>query len=92
MNEVHPSAYVRGATRSEGGQRGRLCAGDWLGFAAAPVFAIMAVATGLGSQDICSTVHSASPLSGMVPMYVLMSAFHLSPWLKLISSGRSSPR
>jgi hypothetical protein len=25
----------------------------------------------------------------MVPMYLLMSAFHLAPWLKLISSQRS---
>ena len=28
----------------------------------------------------------ASPLSGMVPMYLLMSAFHSAPWLKLISA------
>jgi hypothetical protein len=25
----------------------------------------------------------------MVPMYALMSAFHLAPWLKLISRGRN---
>jgi hypothetical protein len=25
----------------------------------------------------------------MVPMYVLMSAFHFAPWLKLISRRRS---
>jgi hypothetical protein len=25
-----------------------------------------------------------SPLTGMVLMYVLMSGFHLTPWLKLI--------
>jgi hypothetical protein len=30
----------------------------------------------------------ASPLGGMVPMYLLMSAFHLAPWLKLISRRR----
>jgi hypothetical protein len=23
----------------------------------------------------------------MVPMYLLMSAFHLAPWLRLISAG-----
>jgi hypothetical protein len=28
---------------------------------------------------------AASPLSGMVPMYVLMSVFHAPPWLKLLS-------
>jgi hypothetical protein len=26
-----------------------------------------------------------SPLSGMVTMYALMSAFHLGPWLRLLS-------
>jgi hypothetical protein len=63
-----------------------------LSLAAAPTFAIMALLTGLlggGSPDaLCSTA-SASPLSGMVPMYLLMSAFHSAPWLKLIA-GHSS--
>ena len=67
---------------------------DWLCLAAAPTFAVMALLTavqGSGQADIfCSATHSASPLGGMVPMYVLMAAFHLSPWLKLISRrGRS---
>jgi hypothetical protein len=31
-----------------------------------------------------SVTHDATPLIGLVPMYVLMSIFHL-PWLKLIS-------
>jgi hypothetical protein len=65
---------------------------DWLCFAAAPTFAIMALLTGVlggGPRDmLCSTTHDASPLSGMVWMYVLMSAFHSTPWLKLISSQR----
>ena len=55
--------------------------------AAAPTFAVMALLTvvlGEGSP-LCSAT-SASPLSGMVPMYVLMSVFHLPPWLKLIAS------
>lgn len=66
-------------------------AADWLGFAAAPTFAIMALLTGFGggpSEMLCSAAHDASPLSGMVPMYLLMSAFHSRPWLKLISTGR----
>jgi hypothetical protein len=29
------------------------------------------------------------PLNGMAPMYWLMSAFHLAPWLRLIF-GRQS--
>ena len=55
------------------------------------VFAVMALLTGVlggGSLDAMCSMSSASPLSGMVPMYLLMSAFHLAPWLKLIS-GRT---
>jgi hypothetical protein len=93
MIEAYLSGYTGGAIRSEGGQGGRLCAAELLGLAAAPAFAIMAVATGLfGSQDVCSMVQGAWPLSGMVPMYLLMSAFHLSPWLKLLFRPATSPR
>ncbi len=67
-------------------------AADWLCLAAAPTFAIMALLTsvlGGGPPDmLCSAAHEASPLSGMLPMYLLMSAFHSAPWLKLISSRR----
>jgi hypothetical protein len=60
-----------------------------LSLAAAPTFAIMALITGiLGGRPgymICAADH-ASLLDGMVPMYLLMSAFHSPPWLKLISS------
>src|SRR5262245_5629463 len=74
-----------------------LCAADWVCLAAAPTFAIMALLTGVlgvGPQDMfCAAAHDASPLSGMVPMYLLMSAFHSAPWLRLISNWRSgSPR
>jgi hypothetical protein len=69
---------------------------DWLCFAAAPTFAMMALLTGIlggGSPDmLCSSVQDASPLTGMVPMYLLMSAFHSAPWLKLISNRRSRAR
>jgi hypothetical protein len=65
---------------------------DWVCLAAAPAFAIMAMLTGVlggGAPDmLCAAAHYASPLSGMVPMYVLMSAFHLAPWLRLISKVR----
>ena len=71
------------------GDAAALGAADWLCLAAAPTFAIMALLRGVlggGSPDmLCSAAQDASPLSGMVPMYVLMSAFHLAPWLKLIS-------
>lgn len=64
----------------------------WLSLAAAPTFAIMALLTGVlggGQPDIlCSAAEHASPLGGMIPMYLLMSAFHSPPWLELISSPR----
>jgi hypothetical protein len=64
----------------------------WLCLAAAPTFAIMALLTsvlGSGQPDLlCSAAHGASLLSGMVPMYLLMSAFHVPPWLRLISDQR----
>ena len=63
-----------------------------LSLAAAPTFAVMALLNGVlggGIPDVlCSAGQGASPLSGMALMYLLMSAFHLAPWLKLISSGR----
>jgi hypothetical protein len=67
---------------------------NWLGLAAAPTFAIMALLTAAGGQPqlLCSAAHLQSPLGGMVPMYLLMSAFHSGPWLKLISGRRSGAR
>jgi hypothetical protein len=68
-------------------------AGCLLSLAAAPTFAIMAFLTGIqdgGMPRMLCSAHDASPLTGMVPMYVLMSAFHSAPWLKLISSRRSA--
>jgi len=55
--------------------------------AATPTFAVMAALTGVSDGNagmMCSAAHGAWPLSGMVPMYVLMSAFHSAPWLKRI--------
>jgi len=65
---------------------------NWLRLAAAPTFAIMVLLSAVdgGPTDmLCSTMHNASPLTGMVAMYVLMSIFHSVPWLKLISSRRN---
>ena len=65
-------------------------AADWISLAAAPTFAVMALLTaapgGGPAEMLCSAGHAASPLSGMAPMYLLMSAFHSAPWLKLIST------
>ncbi|WP_225117323.1 hypothetical protein [Bradyrhizobium sp. BRP22] len=77
-NEVSPSQRSSLTTK--------ISAADWLSLAAAPTFAIMALLTGAVSgapEMLCS--QATSPFGGMVPMYALMSAFHLAPWLKLIS-------
>ena len=60
-----------------------------LSLAAAPIFAIMALLAAIQAGGmptmLCSAAHDASPLTGMVPMYLLMSAFHSAPWLRLIA-------
>jgi hypothetical protein len=64
----------------------------WLSLAAAPAFAIMALLAVVGSGPpdlLCSVAQHASPLGGMIPMYLLMSAFHSAPWLKLVFRQRS---
>jgi hypothetical protein len=94
MNTPNTSLDVLIATQrqAEGnGSRRALGAANWLSLAAAPTFALMALLTSAlgGTPDmLCSAMQGGSPLSGMVPMYALMSAFHLAPWLKLISGGR----
>jgi hypothetical protein len=50
---------------------------------------LTAVLRGGPPDALCS---GTSPLSGMVPMYLLMSAFHLAPWLKLASRRRNGGR
>jgi hypothetical protein len=84
------------ATGAGGGDTGReagavpwLGVAEALGLAATPSFALMALLTvahhGSPADILCSAAHDASSLGGMVPMYVLMSAFHSAPWLRLIS-------
>jgi hypothetical protein len=63
---------------------------DWLSLAATPTFAMMAlmtVALGGGAEPLCSAMHG-SLTSGMIPMYLLMGAFHSAPWLRLIAGRR----
>jgi hypothetical protein len=88
------SGYSNGSDRGAISYKSRNAAAsgvaDWLCLAAAPTFG-MALLTGvLGGESpvaLCSMA-DASPLSGMVPMYLLMSAFHSAPWLALISGRR----
>jgi hypothetical protein len=86
-------AGMRGCgTMFEGANAAAKAAANFLHFAAAPTFAIMALVTGVlggGPMDVlCS---GASSIGGMVPMYLLMSAFHSAPWLRLIA-GRPANR
>lgn len=65
---------------------------DWLSLAAAPTFGVMALLTAIADsgahQMWCSAAMRNTSLSGMVPMYALMSAFHFTPWLRLICGWR----
>jgi hypothetical protein len=65
----------------------------FLSLAAAPTFATMALLTGiLGGNPpnmLCMAAHGGWPLSGMAPMYLLMTAFHAAPWLRLIAGRRA---
>jgi hypothetical protein len=63
-------------------------AATWLSLAATPTFAAMgclAAVHGSMPDMMCSAGDGGSPLSGMATMYLLMSAFHLGPWLRLVS-------
>jgi len=70
--------------RNAGAWRARGAAG-WIGLAASPTFALMAwiAATDAPRIALCSSASDMPPIDGMAWMYLLMSLFHLSPWLKL---------
>jgi hypothetical protein len=84
MTDSNPAQSIS-ASRN-GGVAAALRLAEWLRLAATPTFAIMALLTSLGGSSmdmLCSFGHGAS-LSGMVTMYLLMSAFHSPPWLSLL--------
>lgn len=84
MSDIHTSAS---ATVPENTGTSTLGIADWLCLAAAPTFAVMALLSCVEGSDasmMCMGVN-ASPITGMAAMYLLMSAFHLAPWLRVIS-------
>lgn len=95
MSETHIDRGGFGAVGCENRSAAALGAADFLYLVAAPTFAVMALLTcvlGGGPSDGLCSIIGVSPLSGMVPMYLLMSAFHLAPWLKLIARRRTGVR
>jgi len=66
-----------------------------LALAASPTFAVMALLSAV-AQDGHAATHGmaghASPLTGMVTMYVLMSVFHAPPWVRLFRAGTRTER
>ena len=93
MTEISMSTMAQyDACRSVGSGRAASDPARWLGLAAAPTFAFMALWSAFfgGQSDLlCLTMQDSSPISGMTFMYLLMSASHAAPWLGLIS-GRQS--
>lgn len=64
-------------------------AADALALAAAPVFALMAAVTqarGGPMAQLCGA--SLEGATSMTLMYLLMSAFHLGPWLRRLGRRR----
>jgi hypothetical protein len=89
MTPAHPANAVGGAGRDGDGPAAAPGMAHWLSLAAAPTFATMALLTAVfeGADMICAVSPDAWPFGGMVPMYLLMSAFHLPSWLRLMSGG-----
>jgi hypothetical protein len=79
---------LTGTTAAPRYERSNMGVTGVLSLAASPTFAIMALLTYTagGPEMLCAP--AASPFTGMVAMYVLMSAFHLAPWLRLIADRR----
>ncbi|HUN43708.1 MAG TPA: hypothetical protein VMU81_25720 [Acetobacteraceae bacterium] len=56
----------------------------WLALAASPTCALMAgiAASNPNPMPLCSAAPGILPIDGMTTMYLLMSLFHLSSWLR----------
>jgi len=68
-------------------------ASRWLALAAAPSFTLMTLLSAYGADgDMICSAHGSSMVSGMVPMYLLMSLFHCGPWLRLLARQEHGAR
>ena len=87
MTPAHPTNP--GGCRDDNAAAAALGIANWLCLAATPSFAVMALLTavlGGGPMDGLCSAKEGFRLDGMVPMYLLMSAFHSHHWLNLIST------
>ena len=94
MTDTHPAGSTERAACDDEGAAAARGVAEWLCLAATPTFAAMAVLTvvlGGGPVDALCAAGHGSPLDGMVPMYLLMGAFHAPPWLELVSGRRRGP-
>ena len=80
----------------DGGRTSAIGIADWLCLAAAPTFAAMALLTSFPesgpSELLCSVTHGSFSMGGMSVMYAMMSAVHLSPWLRRFPGRRNGSR
>ena len=88
MSKAHASGAQFGGCVVGSGSMAAPGVAGLLSLGAAPVFALMALWTGLFGQPetLCMSTYDASSLNGMALMYTLMSIFHAAPWMKLIAS------
>ena len=94
MNEIGSGSCAGDEPRSGGWRAIARGAADSLHLAAAPAFALMAMLTTMqdsgAHQMRCMGMADASSWNSMSLMYLLMSAFHAAPWIRL--AARWSPR
>ncbi len=96
MTDAWPANSAGGVRCDDDGAGAAAGMAKWLGLAAAPTFAIMALLTGMPGGGnmamMCASAPDPASLGGMVPMYLLMSAFHSAPWLRLMGRASSMRR
>ena len=74
------------------GKAAGIPAASLLPLASTPTFVVMALWSALAgdpAEMMCGSGGGAFHLNGMAAMYALMSVFHVSPWLTLLSNWRS---